>query len=99
MFRPALPLLLAAPLLAGALAGCTVGPEYDAPVPQVSDTWIEPANTGAIQPAWWDRFDDPQLSALIASAMAEAPSLAEARARLAEARANRDAVLLSLIHI
>ncbi|QNE06357.1 efflux transporter outer membrane subunit [Croceicoccus marinus] len=93
MFRPALTLLLAAPLLAGALAGCTVGPDYDAPVPQVSDTWIEPANTGAVQPAWWDRFDDPRLSALIARAMAEAPSLAEARARLAEARANRDAVL------
>ena len=93
MFRPALPLLLAAPLLAGALAGCTVGPDYNAPVPQVSDTWIEPADTGAIQPAWWDRFDDPRLSALIARAMAEAPSLAEARARLAEARANRDAVL------
>ena len=93
MFRPALPLLLAAPLLAGPLASCTVGPDYDAPVPQVSDAWIEPATTGAIQPAWWDRFDDPQLSALIARAMADAPSLAEARARLAEARANRDAVL------
>ncbi len=93
MFRPALPLLLAAPLLAAALAGCTVGPDYDAPVPQVSDTWIEPATTGAIQPAWWNRFDDPRLGALITRAMAEAPSLAEARARLAEARANRDAVL------
>ena len=89
MFRPALSLLLAAT----ALAGCTVGPDHDVPVPQLSGTWIEPANTAAIQPAWWDRFDDPQLAALITRAMAEAPSLAEARARLAEARANRDAVL------
>lgn len=89
MFRPALPLLLAAT----SLAACTVGPDYDAPVARVSDSWIEPANTAAIQPAWWDRFDDPQLSALISRAMADAPTLAEARARLAEARANRDAVL------
>ena len=87
MFRPLIPLLLFG------LAGCTVGPDYAPPVAEVSDAWIEPANSAAIQPAWWDRFDDPQLSALITRAMAEAPTLAEARARLAEARANRDAVL------
>ena len=73
MFRPTLPLLLMVPLCAGALTGCTVGPDYAAPAPQVSDAWIEQANTAAIQPDWWDRFDDPQLSALITRAMAEAP--------------------------
>ena len=95
MFRPLIPLLPLVPLLlvGAGLAGCTVGPDYEPPVAEVSDAWIEPANSAAIQPAWWDRFDDPQLSALITRAMAEAPTLAEARARLAEARANRDAVL------
>ncbi|WP_230280375.1 efflux transporter outer membrane subunit [Croceicoccus sp. Ery15] len=94
MFRPLFPFLAGATLL----SGCTVGPDYEAPEMRVSDAWIEQAdseraNDAAVQPAWWDRFGDPQLSALITRAMADAPTLAEARARLAEARANRDAVL------
>lgn len=77
-----------------ALAGCkTVGPNYLPPRAAVTDEWLEPADPGAIDPAWWNRFGDHQLTALIEQAMAGSPTVAEARARLAEARANRDAVL------
>jgi NodT family efflux transporter outer membrane factor (OMF) lipoprotein len=75
-----------------ALAGCTVGPDYARPQIAVAEDWIEPAVPGAIDAEWWHRFGDPQLAALVESAMASSPDLREAEARLAEARANRDAV-------
>ncbi|ATY31840.1 efflux transporter outer membrane subunit [Sphingomonas psychrotolerans] len=77
-----------------ALAGCTVGPDYQRPAPTASTqaSWLEPGAPGAIDLAWWDSFGDPQLSALVTRALASAPDLKEAEARLAEARANRDAV-------
>lgn len=85
------PLALACAL---SLAACTtVGPDYVAPKTAVSDRWIEEADTGAIDPAWWEKFGDPELTALIEKALAGSPTVAEAEARLAEARANRDAVL------
>ncbi|MGE5722018.1 MAG: efflux transporter outer membrane subunit [Sphingomonadales bacterium] len=79
--------------LAAALPGCTVGPDYhrpDAPG-AVSAEWQEPGTPGPVDLAWWENFRDPQLSALVKRALAGSPDLAEARARLAEARANRDA--------
>jgi len=83
-----LPLLLAG----AALSACTVGPDYQrpaklAPAPQ----WLEAGTPGAADLTWWERFGDPQLSALVTRAMASSPDLAEAEARLEEARANRDA--------
>jgi hypothetical protein len=84
-------LLLALSLL---LAGCTVGPDYQRPAPSAATQapWLEPGTPGAVDLAWWDSFGDPQLSALVTRALASAPDLREAEARLAEARANRDAV-------
>lgn len=86
---PRLPLLA---LLA--LAGCTVGPDYQRPAPSAATQapWVEPGTPGAVDLTWWDSFGDPQLSALVGRALASAPDLKEAQARLAEARANRDAV-------
>ncbi|AJP71747.1 efflux transporter outer membrane subunit [Sphingomonas hengshuiensis] len=85
-----LPLLLAT----AALAGCTtVGPDYARPAPKAGPDWVEPAAPGEVDQSWWERFGDPQLSALVARAIAGTPDLAEAEARIAEARANRDAVL------
>lgn len=83
--------LLALPLL---VAGCTVGPDYRRPAPDAATQapWLEPGTPGAVDLAWWDSFGDAQLSALVARALAGAPDLREAEARLAEARANRDAV-------
>lgn len=74
------------------LAGCTVGPDYAGPVTAVSERWIEPATAGAVETAWWGRFNDPLLTGLIDQAVASGPDVREARARIAEARANREAV-------
>jgi NodT family efflux transporter outer membrane factor (OMF) lipoprotein len=82
--RPLLPLLL--------LSACTVGPDYVPPKPKgAAGAWIEPATPGAVDLAWWDRFGDAQLSALVQRAIASAPDIREAEARIAEARADRDA--------
>lgn len=79
-------------LALGALAGCTVGPDYAGP-PAVKSAaeWQEPGNPGAVDLAWWERFGDAQLTALVQRAVAGTPDLREAQARLDEARANRDA--------
>jgi NodT family efflux transporter outer membrane factor (OMF) lipoprotein len=74
------------------LAGCTVGPNYKRPeVAGDAGQWVEPAVAGAVDTHWWREFGDPQLTALIEKALAKSPDLAEAEARLHEARANRDA--------
>ncbi|MBO9623802.1 MAG: efflux transporter outer membrane subunit [Sphingomonas sp.] len=80
------------PLLAlAALAGCTVGPNYHAPETRAGSDWIEPGTPGPVDAVWWERFGDPQLTALVQRALASSPDLREAEARIAEARANRDA--------
>ncbi|MET0363327.1 MAG: efflux transporter outer membrane subunit [Sphingobium sp.] len=74
------------------LGGCTVGPDYQRPATAASASgWTEPAAAGAVDPVWWRQFDDADLTALIERALVKAPDVAEAEARLREARANRDA--------
>ncbi|MHA6718046.1 efflux transporter outer membrane subunit [Sphingomonas sp. RS6] len=89
-----MPRLIPLFLAVTALAGCTVGPEYrpPAPLPGAGADWIEPGAPGAVDLAWWRAFGDERLDALVAQAMATAPDVREAEARIAEARANRDAV-------
>jgi NodT family efflux transporter outer membrane factor (OMF) lipoprotein len=79
-------------VLVGALAGCTVGPNYTRPEVKAAPEWLEKGIPGPVDLQWWERFGDPQLTALVTRALASSPDLAEARARLAEARANREAV-------
>lgn len=79
-----LPLLLA--------SACTVGPDYHAPETRAAPEWLEAAAPGQVDLQWWDRFGDAQLSALVQRAVASSPDLREAQARLAEARANREAI-------
>lgn len=81
------------PFLALALlAGCTVGPNYHAPETRAAPQWLEPGTPGPVDLEWWKAFGDAKLTALIDQALAGTPDLREAEARLAEARANRDAV-------
>jgi outer membrane protein, multidrug efflux system len=77
-------------------AGCmTVGPNYVAPTPQVPARFTEASGnrapgTGAALPvedAWWKNLNDPLLESLLRQALSSAPSLAEAQARVREARA------------
>jgi NodT family efflux transporter outer membrane factor (OMF) lipoprotein len=83
-----LPLLL----VVAVLAGCTVGPDYHRPQVKAAPEWLEKGTPGPVDLVWWDRFADAQLTALVRRTIASGPDLAEARARLAEARANREAV-------
>jgi multidrug efflux system outer membrane protein len=87
-----------APALAGLallLAGCrAVGPDYVAPKPSVPARFVEARRTSEqaseapfVDDAWWKNFGDSILDALIAQALKSAPDLAEAQARVREARA------------
>lgn len=87
---PTLSLLAAAALL---LAACAPIPKLNSPAKA-----LEPAQLGLqagagpswpaeLNSAWWRQFNDAQLDALIDKALAEAPSLAVARARIERAAA------------
>ena len=74
-----------------ALAGCTVGPNYERPqVPAPAQYRFVEAPAQAESMAdlpWWQVFDDPALQALIREAIANNLDLRVAAARVEEARA------------
>lgn len=81
---------LAAALL---LAGCAVGPDYQAPVTepaQIERAASAPFDRSHFEAAWWRQFEDPTLDALVGEALAENRELRIAFARLRAARAIRD---------
>lgn len=87
--RPLRPSLLILPLI---LAGCTaVGPDHVVPAVPMADGWLEPASAEPVDPRWWQAFGDPVLTGLIERALAGSPDLKQAAARVAEARAGREA--------
>jgi NodT family efflux transporter outer membrane factor (OMF) lipoprotein len=77
-------------VLALALAGCTVGPDYKRPDLAMTPAWQAPADPGAVSGRWWEALGDPLLNALVTEAIASSPDVRAATARLAEARADRD---------
>ena len=81
-------LVLVLPVLLGA---CTVGPDYVRPSAAAGAAWMEPQAPGGVDERWWQGFGDPQLTALIEQAASGSPDLRAAEARLAQARAGRDA--------
>jgi len=82
-------------LVAGAAAGCTVGPDYKRPMVTVPDTYrgataLEPAAADAMSigdQAWWDVFQDDQLRELIATALQQNLDLRIAATRILQAQA------------
>jgi outer membrane protein, multidrug efflux system len=86
--------LIALLILAAALAGCAVGPEYVKP-----DTPIEnhfsgqgggaPYADSDVQTQFWTQFDDPTLNGLVSDALLANHDLRIALARLVEGRALR----------
>ena len=78
--------LLALALTAATLAGCTVGPDYQKPQ-QVANVQIVDYVAPPSLQSWWTEFEDPTLSALIATAMKQNRSLREAAANVAKANA------------
>ncbi len=75
-------------VVALALAGCTVGPDWVAPTAEVPAHWHASADgrTAALG-EWWRDFRDPLLDELIEQAVAGNLDVAAARARIREARA------------
>jgi NodT family efflux transporter outer membrane factor (OMF) lipoprotein len=93
-------LLLTISTVLGALAGCTVGPDFAKPTVQAPDDWTswrsaddslraaQMADTG-LTPAWWRAFNDPVLDQLQQQAVEASPDLMTAALRFAQARAQR----------
>ncbi len=94
----------AALLLAGLVAGCAVGPDYvkpDAPVPErfQGQTAVEQrtANATADLSTWWAGFGDPLLIRLVQLALEQNLDLAQAFARVTQARAGLGAANAALL--
>jgi NodT family efflux transporter outer membrane factor (OMF) lipoprotein len=76
-----------------ALSGCAVGPNYRAPQPAsigVPDAYYSESGQGAPTDQelaqWWRQFNDPALDALVDAAIANNLDIAQAQARLKQAR-------------
>ena len=92
---------LASPsLLALALAGCTVGPDYERPAIALTPAYVaEPsaAPDAVLLARWWDAFDDPLLSRIVTIVLSENLDLEHAAARVMQARAAADAAGAALL--
>lgn len=92
-------------LLAGAVAccsvlslsGCVLGPDFTSPTAKLPERWGPVASEAghsatiesAVDPRWWDRFADPQLSALVQEALDSSFDLQLSASRLEQSRALR----------
>ena len=78
-------------VLAVALAGCSLTPDYQRPVAPVADAWPDNAKSGGVRQTvdtgWQHYFPDPRLQALISAALENNRDLRIATARITEARA------------
>jgi NodT family efflux transporter outer membrane factor (OMF) lipoprotein len=84
------------------LAGCAAGPDYKPPSPPSPGAYARLAAAGPAEAGpgearqrvvvgaaardWWTAFRQPEIDALVSEALANSPTLAAARARLAQAR-------------
>lgn len=75
------------------LAGCAVGPDYEAPKPQLPGAYhlmdaqqASKTASGAVNTRWWQTFNDPQLNSLIDRAIEGNLTLQQAVLRIAGAR-------------
>lgn len=94
---------LAPCLLALALSGCAVGPNFVKPAPAAPDDWTVwrsgddslkvPVTAGEAMPTdWWRSFGDPVLNGLEQRAFEASPDLRTAALHFAQARAQRTTV-------
>lgn len=79
-------------LVALVLSGCSVGPNYVRPAAAVGESlpaaWDNAKETGKplLLAKWWSLFEDSTLTGLVEAAHVGSPTVAEAYARLAQAR-------------
>lgn len=90
--------------VAGLSAGCAVGPDYSRPDISMPERYLgqpaveqRSANTSADFAQWWAGFNDPQLTRLVTSALRQNLDLAQASARVAQARAGLGAANAALL--
>jgi NodT family efflux transporter outer membrane factor (OMF) lipoprotein len=84
------------------LSGCMLaGKNYVAPPLDVPERFVGPVPAGAdarsdVETAWWESFDDPELTDLVTRAVQQNRDLAIATANIREARALRVEAMLDL---
>jgi NodT family efflux transporter outer membrane factor (OMF) lipoprotein len=95
---------IAALILAGLATGCAVGPDYvrpDIPFPATyrgqAAVDQRQATAGVDSAAWWTGFGDPQLTRYVTLALEQNLDLAQAAARVAQARAGLGAANAALL--
>ena len=95
MSRLTIPMLAGAALLSGCAAIPDMGPRPNLWAPETLKVAVAKPQTGSaaleIDKPWWTRYGDPQLDGLVAQALSQSPSLAEANARLRAAAARAGA--------
>lgn len=80
-------------LSVGLMAGCTVGPDYQRPPAPLPDYFQRQSSMAGSEAtpsslvAWWESFNDPVLTHFITQALAQNLDLAQASARVTQARA------------
>ncbi|MBP5065336.1 efflux transporter outer membrane subunit [Pseudomonas chlororaphis] len=99
---PLLPLALL--VSASLMAGCAVGPDYQRPDAPLSDHYLgqsavelRPVATPASLVAWWEGFGDPVLADFVSKALEQNLDLAQASARVTQARAGLAAANAALL--
>ncbi|MFW8565617.1 efflux transporter outer membrane subunit [Orrella sp. 11846] len=97
--------LLPTVLLTGCVGLPSVGPDYEGVAYPGANEWVtvssiyEPVSSEQIETvlaSWWTQLSDPQLDQLIAQALKNNQDIAQARARLLQARARRDVAVSDL---
>jgi NodT family efflux transporter outer membrane factor (OMF) lipoprotein len=98
------PRALSALIVASLTAGCAVGPDYvkpDAPMPQryLGQSAVDQRSASATADlgTWWTGFGDPQLTQFVTLALAQNLDLAQASARVMQARAGLGAANAALL--
>ncbi|PAU60590.1 OprM [Pseudomonas sp. PIC25] len=74
------------------LSGCALQPDYNASEPSAPAAWsvasvADESSAPAMTEAWWRTLGDPAIDTLTEAAFADSPTLAQAVARIDEARA------------
>jgi multidrug efflux system outer membrane protein len=74
-------------LVAAALAGCAIGPDYVRPEAELPGDYAVAQSSAAIAERWWTLFGDPALDALVEESLAANADLAAAAQRIEQAQA------------
>lgn len=100
MFSRPFALLLSASLV----AGCAVGPDYRKPEVPLPDHYLgqtqleqRSATSNANLATWWEGFGDPQLSRFVLLALDQNLDMAQASARIAQARSGLGSARAALL--